>query len=111
LYAELDKLEEALINFSEKEGVDVVFGSKSKVRIKESDRFKFPSKNSKKREEIEDIIKKHGKWDEVVQLDTSALNKIILEKQWDSELLSVLEEYVKLEKSKRLYLSKIKTGE
>lgn len=111
LYAELDKLEEALINFSEKEGVDVVFGSKSKVRIKESDRFKFPSKNSKKREEIEDILKKHGKWDEVVQLDTSALNKIILEKQWDSELLKVLEEYVKLEKSKRLYLSKIKTGE
>jgi len=29
----------------------------------------------------------------------------------DSKLLDVLEEYVKLEKSKRLYLSKIKTGE
>ncbi|GAI40670.1 unnamed protein product, partial [marine sediment metagenome] len=42
--------------------------------------------------------------------DTSALNKTIQEKQWDSELLNTLEEYVKLERSKRLYLSKIKNG-
>ena len=96
----------SLIKFGEKESVDVVFGSKNKVKIKESDRFKFPSKNSKKREEIEDIIKKHGKWDEVDQLDTAVLNKIILEKQWDEELLDVLKEYVELETSKRLYVGK-----
>jgi len=110
LYAELDKLEEALINFSEKEGVDVVFGSKSKIRVKETEQNKFPTKHSKERGRLVQLLKDHGKWDDVVQLDTSALNKIIQEKQWDSELLSVLEEYVKLEKSKRLYLSKIKNG-
>jgi putative RecB family exonuclease len=104
--SEIIKIEEALISFSEKESVDVVFGSKNKIRIKESERFKFPSKNSKKREELEDILKKHGKWDEVIQLDTAALNKIILEKQWDGELLNVLKEYVELDRSKRLYVSK-----
>ncbi len=108
LYAELDKLEEALINFSEKEGVDVVFGSKNKIRVKETEQNKFPTKHSKERERLVRILKDNGKWDEVVQLDTSALNKIIQEKQWDSELLDALEEYVKLEKSKRLYLSRIK---
>ena len=106
LYAELEKLEEALIKFAEKEGVDVVFGSKNKVKIKESERFKFPSKNSKKRKELVDILKKHGKWEEVDQLDTAGLNKIILEKQWDEELLDVLSQYVELDKSKRLYISK-----
>ena len=110
LYAELDKLEEALINFSEKEGVDVVFGSKNKVRVKETEQNKFPTKHSKERERLVQLLKDHGKWDEVVQLDTSALNKIIQAKQWDSELLDILTEYVKLEKSKRLYLSKIKNG-
>jgi len=45
-----------------------------------------------------------------VHLDAAALNKIIQEKQWDRELLDVLEEYVKLDRSKRLYLSKIKNG-
>jgi putative RecB family exonuclease len=108
LYAELDKLEEALIKFGEKESVDVVFGSKNKVRIKESDRYKFPSKHSKERERLVQILKDNGKWDYVVQLDTSALNKIIQENQWDSELLDVLKDYVKHEQSKRLYLSKIK---
>jgi len=110
LNAELEKLEEALIHFSETEGVDVVFGSKNKIRIKEYERFKFPSKNSKKREELVKILKEHGRWDEVVQLDTTALNKIILEKQWGEEVLDVLREYVILETSKRLYLSRIKNG-
>jgi len=108
LYAELEKLEEALINFAEKENVDVVFGSKNKVRIKETEQNKFPSKHSKERDRLVQLLKDRGKWDDVIQLDTAALNKIIQEKQWDSELLDVLEEYVKLEQSKRLYLSKIK---
>ncbi|GAI49756.1 unnamed protein product, partial [marine sediment metagenome] len=43
LYAEIEKLEESLINFAEKEGVDVVFGSKNKVRIKETEQNKFPA--------------------------------------------------------------------
>jgi hypothetical protein len=109
LYAELNKLEEAIIKFAEKESVDVVFGSKNKVRIKETEQNKFPTKHSKERERLVQLLKDNGKWDDVVQLDTAALNKIIQEKQWDSELLDVLEEYVKLEKSKRLYLSKIKS--
>ncbi len=45
--------------------------------------------------------------DDVMQLDTAVLNKIIQEKQWDSKLLDILKEYVKLEQSKRLYLSRI----
>ena len=103
---ELEKIEEALIKFGEKESVDVVFGSKNKVKIKESERFKFPSKNSKRQKELVEILKQHGKWDEVDQLDTAVLNKIILEKQWDEELLDVLKEYVELETSKRLYVGK-----
>jgi len=51
-----------------------------------------------------------GKWDEVVQLDKSVLNKIIQEKQGDDDLLDALENYMKLEQTKRLYLSKIKNG-
>jgi putative RecB family exonuclease len=106
LYAELEKLEDAIIGFAEKDGIDVVFGSKNKVRIKEYERFKFPSKHSAKRKELFEILKKQGKWDEVDQLDTAALNKIIQEKQWDKEILDVLKEFVDIDTSKRLYLSK-----
>ena len=106
--AELEKLEDALICFAEREDVDVVFGSNSKVRIKEIERCCFPSKHSKERDRLIQLLKSYGKWDEVVQLDTSTLNRIIQEKLWDAEILEALEEYVELERSKRLYLSRIK---
>ena len=108
LYAELDKIEEALFAFASKEEIDVVFGSKNKIRIKETEQLKFPSKNSKERTDLEKLLKEKGLWNEVDQLDTSALSKIIQEKQWDKKSLVALEEYVKLERSKRLYLSKKK---
>ncbi len=107
IYAEMQKIEEALLAFSEKENAEVVFGSKHKIRIKENLRYSFPSKSSKTRKQLIQVLKDLGKWDEVIQLDTSALNKIILEKQWEKESLAVLEEFVTFEQSKRLYLSKI----
>jgi putative RecB family exonuclease len=108
LYAELEKVEEALLSFAEKEHVDCVFGSKNKVKITESERLCFPSKNSKERERLEEILKKYGKWEEVNQLDTTALGEIIKEKQWEPKVLEALKKYVELEKKKRLYLSRMK---
>ena len=108
LYAEIEKLEEAITKFAEKEGVDVVFGSNNKVKVKTQSRFACPSKNSKERLELEQILRDSGKWDEVAQLDTAAINKIIQDNTWDDEILDLLKEYVKLDESKRLYLSKIR---
>ena len=108
---EIEKLEEALVKFAEHNNVDVIFGSNNKVRIVTSERFIFPSKHSEKRKHLEQLLKDAGKWDEVVQLDTSALNRILQDNLWDDELINLLKEYVDFERSKRLYLSKIKTEE
>ena len=108
LSAEIEKLEEAIIHFAEKENIDVVFGSGNKVRIGISERYAFPSKNSKERGKLEQLLREHGKWDDVVQLDTSIIGNMIQEKTLDKELLKMLEKYVYLERSKRLYLSKNK---
>jgi len=111
LLTEIEKLEEALVKFAEHNNVDVIFGSNNKVRIVTSERFIFPSKHSEKRKHLEQLLKDAGKWDEVVQLDTSALNRILQDNLWDDKILKMLKDYVKLEKSRRLYLSKIKTEE
>jgi hypothetical protein len=105
---ELEKLEQAIIAFAQKEQLDCVFGSKNKVRITESERYCFPSKNSKERQRLEDVLRKHGKLMEVSQLDTAALGEIIQGGEWDPEVLKALEKYVQIEKKKRLYLSKAK---
>ena len=106
--AELEKLEQAIIAFAQKEQVDCVFGSKNKVRISETQRYCFPGKNSKERERLEDLLRKHGKLPEVSQLDTTALGEILQEKTWDPEVVKALEKYVQIERKKRLYLSKAK---
>jgi len=105
---ELEKLEQAIIAFAQKEQVDCVFGLKNKVRITESERYCFPSKNSKERQRLEDLLQKYGKLTEVSQLDTTALGEIIQGGEWDPEVLKALEKYVQIEKKKRLYLSKAK---
>ena len=105
---EIKKVEEALILFAEKEQVDCVFGTKNKVRITESERLCFPSKNSKQRKELEEVLLKYGKLEDVQQLDTTALGKIIQENEWETEVLNALNEYIELERSKRLYISKNK---
>jgi putative RecB family exonuclease len=106
--SELQKLEEAIIKFAENEKIDCVFGTKNKIKITESRRLCFPSKDSKKREELEQILRKFGKFDEVSQLDTNALGDIIKNKHWDEKEIKALEKFVEVEKKKRLYLSKVK---
>ncbi len=106
---ELEKLEEAIIRFVEKNNVNVVFGSNSKIRVTENNRFVFPSKNTEKRRRLEQLLREIGRWDEVAQLNTSALNKVLQENLWDDELIGMLKDYVSLEKSRRLYLSKFKS--
>jgi hypothetical protein len=86
----------------------VVFGSKNKVRITETEKYSFPSKNSKEREQLEKMLQKYGKLQDVSQLDTAALGKILQERQWESEVLEVLQKYIEIERKKRLYLSKMK---
>lgn len=108
LYAEIEKIEEAIVDFAGKNNYGVVVGSNNQVKIKTAIRYACPSKHSKERKELEKLLREQGKWDDVVQLDTSAINKIIQENTWDDEILDVLKGYVKLEESKRLYLSKIK---
>jgi putative RecB family exonuclease len=104
---ELEKVEEALISFAGDGDVDVVFGSKNKVRIKETEQVKFPYKNSKERLGLEKLLKDKGLWNEVDQLDTSALNKLLSENKIDKELEEKIREFIRIEKIKRLYMSKL----
>ena len=106
--AELAKLEEALFTFAEQENVEVVFGSKNKVRITQCERLLFPAKNSEERGNLENVLRKYGKLQEVMQLDTALLGKILQENRWHPEVYEALKAYIEKERSKRVYLSKIK---
>jgi len=103
---EIKKIEEAIIKYTEKESISCVYGSKYKVRVKTNERYIYPSKHSKERKQLEDTLKKQGLWDEVTQLDTSALSRILEEKKHDKNLMETLTRYINIEQTKRLYLSR-----
>lgn len=105
LYVEMEKLEEAILSYAEKEKIDVVFGTDKKIRITESKRYKVPEKGSEKRIQLKQLLKQQNIWAEVEQLDTNAINKILLENNWDDDIVQKICEYVELTTQKRLYMS------
>ncbi len=104
---ELEKLKEAIIGYAEKEGIAVIRGSGNKLKITEKTKISFPSKGTPDRTELEEILRKSNKWNEVLELDTNALEKIVNEKSLETELLDKIMKYLKIENKKQLYLSKL----
>jgi len=108
---EMAKVKEALIDYARREGVTVIKGSNRKVRVKFDEKLKFPGKNERGREELDNTITQAGRWLEVSQLDTTALTRIVEGGLWDKELIDEVLKYGRIEKSSAVYLSKLKEEE
>ena len=104
--AQLEKIREALIAFSEREGVQVVTGSESKISVKAYETSKLPGKNTKERSELIDTLKKIGRLEEVSSFNTYALTKILEKKEWEKDELDQLARFWTKEKNYRLTVSK-----
>jgi hypothetical protein len=106
---DLEKIQNALIHFAEKENVNVIYGPNNKIRVSMNNRYTVPPKETVNRMHLEKLLKNIGKWNEVTKLDYNILNKILMEESWEKSLLDAVKEYMKLEQTTRLYASKIKT--
>jgi len=102
----MDKLKQALIAFCQREEVSVVFGSESKIAVKEQELVKFPAKNTEEREKLIAALRRIGKWDDVAELDTFALARVLKKKEWAEPELEVLKNFEILEKIYRLSVAK-----
>jgi putative RecB family exonuclease len=104
---EIEKVEEALFKYAKKNNLEMVAGSNVKARVKTYENIKFPSKRSQERLELENILKKAGKWDDVSTLDSSLLSKAMDEKIWHQSLLKKIERFRRIEEIRRIFLSKL----
>ena len=102
----MEKLRQALIAFCDKENVSVVFGSENKITVKVQELVKFPAKNTEAREKLIEALKRIGKWEDVADLDTSALGRVLKNQEWEQSDLTVLRNFEILEKSYRLTVAK-----
>jgi hypothetical protein len=108
---EAAQVKEALIEYARQEDVTVIRGSDRQARVKFDEKLKFPGKNESGRAELDSAIVKAGKWQDVSQLDTTALTRIIEGRIWDKDLVNEVMKYGRIEETSAVYLSKLKEGE
>jgi putative RecB family exonuclease len=102
----LEKIKEALISFCRNNQIQVVSGSENRITVKEYDSIKLPGKNTKEREELVLTLKKIGKLEDVSDLDTYALIKVLGGKEWEDKELAQLSKFWTKEKNFRLTIGK-----
>jgi len=111
---ELVKIQEALIAYSKKEGVEIIRGNDKKLRIRIYRSSKFPRASDKRREELDELVRQSGKWMEVSNLNVRTLGKIIEKPEkfgWTNELADKIKQYQKIEDNYRMHLSKLSDRE
>jgi putative RecB family exonuclease len=109
--AEIEEKKGALIDYSDREGVDRIFGSNKMAKIKKETRLSFPDTKDEKRAQLEKIIKEEGKWDEVSSLDVRKLAKKIEEGEWEEGFLESVEKLGEKKERKSVTLLKKKEKE
>jgi putative RecB family exonuclease len=103
---ELEKVKEAVYEYAEKEGADVIAGSSNKLKVSEKQKLIFPAKGSPERDEIKNILCQADKWDEVAKMDIPAVEKAVLEQRWDKTIIDKVKAFLRLEIKKSVSLSK-----
>jgi len=98
-----DKLKEELIAFAKQKGIDIIYGSNMKANIKEFDKLVLPENEEDYKKFIE-LLKSKGHWEECSMICYPKIQSKVIK----SELHPDLIEKVKLEKDKRISLSKRK---
>jgi putative RecB family exonuclease len=100
---ELEELREAIFQFAKKEGVERIAGSDFVAKVTMDEKVKWPGKSDEERRELEEIIKKAGKWNDVSTLDVYALAKAA--QAWPEGMQSKIKRFQELVEERRIYLS------
>ncbi len=98
LETDLEVLRDTAIAFAEKEGVQVIVGTDSKLRVTPKERLISPAKGSAERDALENELRELGVWAEVATLDPYALEKAIAEEKWPAEINKRITAFLAAEK-------------
>ena len=95
----IEEIKKDLIEFAKQKEIDVVFGTDKKCSVKEYDKIIFPDD---KKEELLNLIKDKGLYEEFSSLNYFKLSPKILKKEVDEDIINLTDK----EKAHRLSLSK-----
>jgi len=109
--AELTKIEEALYAYVRTKGLEAVFGSDHVAKIMMERKEKYPLKGEPSRRTLDEMIKKAGKWMEVSDLNPWMLARTVSRGGWPPLLVKRVKEFLMVEESRSITVSKLKERE
>lgn len=106
---ELEEIKEAVIQYAGNIGVEVVIGSDHKLKIASSEKINLPSKGTKERESLIELLSQLNRLEEVSAFDAAELKKAIKKEKWDSAILDEIKKFVEIKTVKSVSLFKLKS--
>ncbi len=102
--AELEKVREALAAYSEKKGVDIVYGDKFSAAVRSYPRLSFPKKDDPLQDAFFETIRKAGLWDELETVNVYELAKKMNSGDVHPDIINLLEPFITRGKTTKIYL-------
>jgi hypothetical protein len=105
---ELEKLEQAIFEYAEKNGVNVIVGSEKGVTVREREETRLPTKTVDPAgyAAVEDLLRRSGQWDKVSTLNTRVAVSAIGAGELPGSVAKQLEQYLTTEVRKTLSISR-----
>ncbi len=105
----IDDTKTKLIEYSDTNNVDRVYGTDKTAKIKREEHLKFPDSKDPDRAKLEDLIKSKGYWDQVSLLNTRRLTSMLSDPSWDKSIARDLNEFSTVEIRSTVTLIKNRT--
>jgi len=102
----IEKLKEAIIEYSKKNNFEKIFGSKKSILVREYDSIKLPDSTTSERKNLEKIIKEKKLWDQFTTLSYIKFSEAFKNKLLTPEFEQELKRYLKISKIYRVYVNK-----
>ncbi len=102
----LEEIRQKLIEYSEKNSVEAIYGPETKAIVRSYTKLSFPSKGKLHWAEFKSLLKKIGLWEAVETVNGYELAKIINNRQIPDELIRLIEPYITKSKQSRIWLSR-----
>jgi putative RecB family exonuclease len=101
----LKGLRENIEKFAEQHSVRVIRGNGVQLSFTHTQHTIFPPREDPEWTMLQNIIRNNGKWDEVSEVSTAKLGKVLREKAWPKTLLGKLARYVRTRTTTTVRLS------
>ena len=87
LDAEIETLAQRIADYATAQGLDAVFGNAYYARVSRQERLGYPLKKDPRRQELEDLLRRHGRWGEVSTLDLRQLLARVHSGAWPPDVV------------------------